>query len=204
MHKQRAWLQDLFGQNIFGGFVKKLILSLFAIVIAAGTMLAGDKNPVVGGQEMLPTRNIVENLSKSADHTTFIALLKTAGMEETLKGAGPYTVFAPINQAFVELPKDYMENLLKPENREDLKKMLSYHIIAGKWTTADIKAKLKAGDGPVEFTSLEGSKLTLADHSGMHLMVRDEDDDIGMFNVSDVMQSNGVVHVIDNVMQPKK
>lgn len=184
--------------------MRNAVLSLIAIVLASSSLLAGDKNPVVGGQEMLPTRNIVENLSKSADHTTFIAALKAVGMDEMLRGAGPYTVFAPINQAFAELPKGTMENLMKPENREELKKMMSYHIVAGKWTTADIKAKLKAGDGPVEFTSLEGSKLTLADHSGMHLMVRDEDDDIGMFNVSDVLQSNGVVHVIDNVMQPKK
>lgn len=184
--------------------MRKAVLSFIAIILVSGSLVAGDKNPVVGGQEMLPTRNIVENLSKSADHTTFISLLKTAGMDETLRGAGPYTVFAPINQAFVELPKGYLDNLMKPENREDLKKMLSYHIIAGKWTTAEIKAKLKSATGPVEFNALDGGKLTLADHSGMHLMVRDEDDDIGMFNVSDVMQSNGVVHVIDNVMQPKK
>jgi uncharacterized surface protein with fasciclin (FAS1) repeats len=183
--------------------MRKKALFLFIALITAVSLNAGSKNPIVGGQEMLPSLNVVENLAKSADHTTFVAALKAAGLDETLRGAGPYTVFAPINQAFAELPKGTMENLMKPENREQLKQMLSYHIVAGKFTTADIKNKIKEGNGPVELTSLQGSKLTLADHNGMHLMVRDEDDDIGMFNVSDVLQSNGVVHVIDNVMQPK-
>ncbi len=183
--------------------MKKALFLFFVLVVSAASLTAGGKNPVVGGQEMLPTRNVMENLANSADHTTFVAALKATGLDETLRAAGPFTVFAPINQAFAELPKGTMENLMKLENRDQLKQWLSYHIVAGKFTTTDIKAKMKEGKGKFEVTSMQGTKLTLSDHNGMHLMVRDDDDDMGMFNVSDVMQSNGVVHVIDNVMQPK-
>ena len=179
---------------------------LFVPVILITTVLfAADKNPVVGGQEMLPTNTILANLSKSADHTTFMSAIKAAGLEEELKAAGPITVFAPTNQAFADMPKGTMEKLMKPENKEQLKKMLLYNMASGKWTTDDLKKKIKESkDATAEIASLQGDKLTLKDHSGMHLMVQSEDDDIGMFNVSDVLCSNGVVHVIDNVMMLKQ
>lgn len=178
---------------------------IFAIVFALSLMtavFAGDKNPFVGGQEMLPTNNIMQNLSKSADHTTLVAAIKAAGLEETLNGAGPFTIFAPTNKAFSEQPDNYIGNLMKPENKEKLKKMVLYHVVAGKLTTAELRAKLKA-DPEAELTTLSGLKLHLGDHNGKHLMVKDDDDDMGMFEVSDVVASNGVVHVIDNVMTPK-
>lgn len=183
---------------------QKLSVLLF-MLISVGALLAAGKNPVVGGQEMLPTNTVLANLSKSADHTTFMSAIKAAGLEDQLRAAGPITVFAPTNQAFADMPKGTLENLMKPENKEQLKKLLLYNMASGKWTTADLKKKIKESkEGTAEISSLQGSKLTLKDHSGMHLMVQSEDDDIGMFNVSDVLCSNGVIHVIDNVMMLKQ
>ena len=180
-------------------------LLLVILLISAAGLLAADKNPVVGGQEMLPTNTVLANLSKSADHTTFLSAIKAAGLEDQLQAAGPITVFAPTNQAFADMPKGTLENLMKPENKEQLKKLLLYNMAPGKWTTADLKKKIKESkEGTAEISSLQGAKLTLKDHSGMHLMVQSEDDDIGMFNVSDVLCSNGVIHVIDNVMMLKQ
>jgi uncharacterized surface protein with fasciclin (FAS1) repeats len=182
--------------------MKKYLSVIPAILLMIGLAFAGDKNPVVGGQEMLPTNTILQNLSKSADHTTFVAAVKAAGLEQTLNGAGPFTVFAPTNKAFSEIPDNYIGNLMKPENKEQLKKMVLYHVVAGKLTTQELEAKLKA-DPEAELTTLSGLKLHLGDHNGKHLMVKDEDDDMGMFDVSDVAGSNGVIHVIDNIMTPK-
>lgn len=181
-------------------------ISLLGLLLLAVTAaLAADKNPVVGGKEMLPGNNILQNLSRSADHTTLVKAIKAAGLEETLQGAGPITIFAPTNKAFAELPEGLFEKLMKPENKEQLKKTLLYNMAAGKWTTADLRQKIKESkNGLAELTSLQGAKLKVADHSGMHLMVRSEDDDIGMFSVWDVASSNGLIHVVDNVMQLKE
>jgi uncharacterized surface protein with fasciclin (FAS1) repeats len=182
--------------------MNKLLSVVFAMLLLVAAGFAGDKNPVVGGQEMLPTNNILQNLAKSADHTTLVAAIKAAGLEEMLKGPGPFTIFAPTNKAFAEQPDNYIGNLMKPENKEQLKKMVLYHIVAGKLTTEELKAKLKA-DPQAEITTLSGLRLHLADHNGRHLMVKDDDDDMGMFEVSNAVGSNGVIHVIDNVMTPK-
>ena len=145
----------------------------------------------------------MQNLAKSADHTTLVAAIKAAGVEEMLKGPGPFTIFAPTNKAFTEQPDNYIGNLMKPENKEQLKKMVLYHVVAGKLTTEELKAKLKA-DPHAEITTLSGLRLHVGDHNGKHLMVKDDDDDMGMFEVSDAVGSNGVIHVIDNVMTPKQ
>jgi uncharacterized surface protein with fasciclin (FAS1) repeats len=179
----------------------KLIL-LCGLFMFATTLLSAQTKPAPAGQPA--TGDLVQTLISRGNHTTFVAALKSVGLDQVLAGPGPFTIFAPIDQAFAELPKGTMENLMKPENREQLKKMLSYHVVAGKWDTAELKKKIKEGDGQALITPLDGGKLHIADHSGMHLMVRDEDDDIGMFNKSDVPASNGVVHVIDNVMMPKQ
>lgn len=186
--------------------MKKNILPLFACIVLAVTALAaGGKNPVVGGQEMLPSSTIMQNLAKSADHTILVSLLKSSGLDKTLDGSGPFTVFAPINEAFTELPKGKLDELKKPENAEQLKKLLSYHIVQGKLGTAELKEKIKQGsEGMGDLMTLSGEKLHVADHNGMHLMIRSNDDDMGMFNVSDVFSSNGVIHVVDNVMSPKQ
>ena len=180
-------------------------ITCLALLLAFSTaMLAADKNPVVGGHEMLPTNTIMQNLSQSADHTTLVAAIKAAGLEETLQGAGPVTIFAPTNQAFAEMPEGLFDKLMKRENKEELKKTLLYNMLQGKWTTSDLKKKIRESkDGLGELTSLQGTKLHIADHNGMHLMIRSEDDDIGMFSVWDVTCSNGVFHVVDNVMQLK-
>ena len=182
--------------------MKKYLLVVPAILLMIGFAFAGDKNPVVGGQEMLPTNTIMQNLSKSADHTTFVAAIKAAGLEEKLNSAGPFTLFAPTNKAFSEQPEGFLSGLMKPENKEQLKKMVLYHVVAGKLTADDLKAKIKAQPQP-EITTLSGLKLHVGDHGGKHLMVSDEDDDMGMFEVSNVNSANGVIHVIDNVMTPK-
>ncbi len=184
--------------------MKRFLALIFAISLMTAAVFAGDKNPVVGGQEMLPTSNIMQNLSKSADHTTFVAAIKAAGLEKTLNGAGPFTIFAPTNKAFSEQPAEFMTTLMKPENKEQLKKMVLYHVVAGKLTSAELKEKIKAGkDRHGEVVTVSGLKLRVGDHSGTHLMVLDDDDDMGMFEASDVNSSNGVIHVIDNVMTPK-
>jgi uncharacterized surface protein with fasciclin (FAS1) repeats len=180
-----------------------IIASLLCLLTAAAS--ATEKNPVVGGKEMLPTSTLLQNLSKSSDHTTLVKAIKAAGLEETLQGPGPITIFAPTNQAFAEMPEGLLDKLMKPENKEQLKKTLLYNMLQGKWSTADLKKKIRESkDGLGELTSMEGSKLKIADHNGMHLMIRSEDDDIGMFSIWDVTCSNGIFHVVDNVMQLKE
>jgi uncharacterized surface protein with fasciclin (FAS1) repeats len=179
------------------------LLSLVLLAVAA--VLAAVKNPVVGGKEMLPTNNILQNLSLSADHTTLVKAIKAAGLEQKLEGAGPITVFAPTNQAFAEMPEGLFDKLMKPENKEQLKKMLLYNMLDGRWSTVVLKQKIEQSkNGSAELTSMEGAKLKIADHNGMHLMIRSEDDDIGMFSVWDIPSSNGLIHVVDNVMQLKE
>jgi uncharacterized surface protein with fasciclin (FAS1) repeats len=184
---------------------RNLMIVVLLLSLASGLARGAAKNPVVGGQEMLPANTLLENLSKSADHTTLIVAIKAAGLEETLAAPGPITVFAPTNKAFAEMPEGLLDRLMKPENKEELKKTLLYNMLQGQWSTADLKKKIKESkDGLGELTSIEGSKLKIADHNGMHLMIRSEDDDIGMFSVWDVACSNGIFHVVDNVMQLKE
>jgi len=186
--------------------VKRTSSLLFALLLlVAVTALAADKNPVIGGQEMLPTNNVLQNLSRSADHTTLVKAIKAAGLEQTLEGAGPITIFAPTNKAFSEMPEGLLDKLMKPENKEELKKVLLYNMLAGKWSTADLRKKIQESkNGSAEVTSMEGAKLKVADHNGMHLMIHSEDDDIGMFSIWDVPCSNGLIDVVDNVMQLKE
>src|SRR5277367_1281018 len=126
---------------------KKFAVLLAMVAIAVTSAVAGMKNPVVGGQEMYPTKNIIENAVNSADHTTLVAAVKAAGLVETLEGPGPFTVFAPTNEAFAKLPAGTVDTLLKPENKPMLTKILTYHVIAGRLSVADIKKMIKAGNG---------------------------------------------------------
>src|SRR5215510_5012342 len=122
---------------------------LLTIAVAATSIaaIAADKNPIVGGKEMFPTKNIIENAVNSADHTTLVAAVKAAGLVETLQSPGPFTVFAPVNQAFEKLPKGTVENLLKAENKEMLKKILTYHVVAGRLSASDLRKQIKSGHG---------------------------------------------------------
>ena len=180
---------------------KKLAVVLALIALTVTSALAGMKNPVVGGQEMYPTKNIIENAVNSADHTTLVAAVKAAGLVETLEGPGPFTVFAPTNEAFNKLPAGTVDTLLKPENKEMLTKVLTYHVVAGRWSASDLKKQIKAGNGTAELTTVEGGKLW-ASMPGNQIMLKDEKGSTAFVTIADVFQSNGVIHVIDSVLLP--
>jgi uncharacterized surface protein with fasciclin (FAS1) repeats len=167
------------------------------------TAMTADANaasPVmVGGAEMLPTKTIVENASQSADHTTLVAAVKAAGLVETLSGAGPFTVFAPTNAAFAKLPAGTVDGLLKPAAKADLAKVLTYHVVPGTMTAAQLSAAIKAGNGKAELTTVEGAKLT-ATVSGDTVTLTDAKGGTATVTQADVTQSNGVIHVIDAVL----
>jgi uncharacterized surface protein with fasciclin (FAS1) repeats len=175
------------------------------MTIALATMslaaMAADKNPIVGGKEMFPTKTIVENAVNSADHTTLVAAVKAAGLVETLQSPGPFTVFAPVNQAFDKLPKGAVENLLKPENKEMLKKVLTYHVVAGRLSAADLRKQIKSGNGSTMLKTLSGGSLT-AWIEGKNLVLQDEKGMLSMITIPNVFQSNGVIHVVDSVLLP--
>jgi len=160
------------------------------------------KNPMVGGAEMLATKNIVENALNSKDLTTLVTALKAAGLVETLKGKGPFTVFAPTNEAFAKLPAGIVDNLLKPESKTALSKILTYHVVAGKISATDLSDKIKAGKGTASFATVSGGTLT-AKFSGKGISVTDENGGTANVTIADVNQSNGVIHVIDTVAMPK-
>ena len=158
-------------------------------------------NPMVGGAAMLRSRDIVDNAVNSADHTTLVAAVKAAGLVETLKGKGPFTVFAPTNDAFAKLPAGTVEMLVKPENKEMLTKILTYHVLAGKFDSKAIAKKIKKGHGTATFTTVSGNKL-MASMSGSDLILRDEKGGTSRVTIGNVYQSNGVIHVVDSVLLP--
>jgi uncharacterized surface protein with fasciclin (FAS1) repeats len=159
------------------------------------------KDPMVGGAAMYPTKNIVENAVNSKDHTTLVAAVKAAGLVDTLQGAGPFTVFAPTNEAFDKLPAGTVDTLLKPENLAQLKKILTYHVVAGKLSAKDIAKQIKAGGGKATLTTVEGGTLT-AMMQGGKLVLTDEKGGTATVTIANVFQSNGVIHVIDTVLMP--
>jgi uncharacterized surface protein with fasciclin (FAS1) repeats len=179
---------------------KKLIV-LAVVALTMTSALAGMKNPTVGGQEMYPTKNIIENAVNSADHTTLVAAVKAAGLVETLEGPGPFTVFAPTNEAFNKLPAGTVDTLLKPENKDTLTKILTYHVVAGRLSASDLKKQIKAGNGTAQLTTVEGGKLW-ASLQGNQIMLKDEKGGTALVTIPNVFQSNGVIHVIDSVVQP--
>jgi uncharacterized surface protein with fasciclin (FAS1) repeats len=177
---------------------------LFALVcLVANTGFAQmEKTVEVGGAAMYPSKNIVENAVNSKDHTTLVAAVKAAGLVETLQGAGPFTVFAPTNAAFNMLPAGTVDNLLKPENKAMLTGILTYHVVAGKYTAADIKKLIKEGNGKAELPTVAGGKLWLM-MKGKKLIIKDEKGGMSMVTIKDVNQKNGVIHVVDHVLMPK-
>jgi uncharacterized surface protein with fasciclin (FAS1) repeats len=156
---------------------------------------------MVGGAAMYPTKNIVENAVNSKDHTTHVAAVKAAGLVETLESTGPFTVFAPTNEAFNKLPAGTVDNLVKPENKEALTKILTYHVVAGRVSSVDLWNKIKEGNGKAELTTVEGEKLwVMAD--GKKLYLQDEKGGKSWVTIADVNQSNGVIHVVNSVLMP--
>ena len=178
-----------------------LILAATAIFVATSA-IAGTNNPVVGGKEMYPTKNIIENAVNSADHTTLVAAVKAAGLVETLEGPGPFTVFAPTNEAFNKLPQGTVETLLQPQNRGVLTKVLTYHVVSGRLSAADLRKKIREGQGVAELTTVEGGKLWASSPDGQHIMLKDEKGTTALVTIPNVFQSNGVIHVIDTVVMP--
>lgn len=177
----------------------RLILGAAALTALASATFAA--NPDVGGAPMFEDKTIVENAVNSADHTTLVAAVKAAGLVEALSGPGPFTVFAPVNDAFAALPAGTVDTLLKPENKDMLTKVLTAHVVAGDLKLADLRAKV-GGDGYANLKTLSGDALSIR-FKGDTAMIYSESRNIGTITIGDVDQSNGVIHVIDTVMVPK-
>lgn len=157
---------------------------------------------MVGGAEMYPTKNIVENAMNSKDHTTLVAAVKAAGLVETLQGEGPFTVFAPTNNAFSALPEGTVESLLKPENKKKLQTILTYHVVAGDWSGSEIAKMIMENGGEAKLKTVSGGTLT-AKMDGAQLVLVDENGTKATVTIADVNQSNGVIHVVNAVLLPK-
>jgi len=166
-----------------------------------GNMAMKEHTKMVGGAAMYPSKNIVENAVNSKDHTTLVAAVKAAGLVPTLEGAGPFTVFAPTNEAFAALPKGTVETLLKPENKAQLTKILTYHVVPGTLTEAKLNAMIKEGHGKAELKTVEGGTLT-ATHSDGHYYITDAKGGRARITIGNVMQSNGVIQVVNKVLLP--
>ena len=158
---------------------------------------------MVGGAAMYPSKNIIENAVNSADHTTLVAAVKAAGLVETLSGPGPFTVFAPTNAAFDKLPKGTVDTLLKPENKPMLTNILTYHVVAGKMSAAEVVAAIQAGGGKATLKTVAGGSLTAAIVDGK-VILTDGKGGKSQITIVDAMQSNGVIHVVDTVLMPAK
>lgn len=169
--------------------------------VFAQEAMTAEHTVMVGGAAMYPTRNIVQNAANSKDHTTLVAAVKAAGLVDTLSGTGPFTVFAPTNEAFDALPKGTVETLVKPENKATLTKILTYHVVAGRYTGKDLMALVAKGGGKATLTSVQGEPLTVT-QSGDALTVTDAKGGVAHVTIGDVMQSNGVIHVVDKVLMP--
>jgi uncharacterized surface protein with fasciclin (FAS1) repeats len=179
----------------------------FALMIAAAFLVNAsfaqmEKTVEVGGAPMYPSKNIVENAINSKDHTTLVAAVKAAGLVETLESAGPFTVFAPTNEAFDKLPKGTVETLVKPENKQTLTGILTYHVVAGKLDSKTLAEKIKEGNGTAELTTVAGGKLYVM-MKGNKIVLKDEKGGLAQVTIKDVYQSNGVIHVINTVLMPK-
>ena len=177
-------------------------LKLATAILALTTGMAFAENPMVGGAAMYEDKNIVENAVNSKDHTTLVAAVQAAGLVETLSGKGPFTVFAPTNEAFAKLPAGTVETLLKPENKDQLTKILTCHVIAAKALSTDITSMAAADGGTHVVDTVGGCKLSLKADGGK-VTITDEAGGVANVTIADVIQSNGVIHVIDKVLLPK-
>ncbi len=178
-----------------------LAMGLMMSPAIATQTFAQEKTVTVGGAPMYPSKNIVENAVNSKDHTTLVAAVKAAGLVETLQSAGPFTVFAPVNKAFSDLPAGTVENLLKPENKGTLSAVLTYHVVAGRLGSKELMDKITAGGGKTMLKTVQGEELTFM-MKGKDLWVMDTKGGKAKVTIKDVFQSNGVIHVIDKVLMP--
>ncbi|WP_430387293.1 fasciclin domain-containing protein [Dyella sp. 20L07] len=173
--------------------------ALPALALADG--MDAPASVMVGGAAMYPTKNIIQNAVNSKDHTTLVAAVKAAGLVDTLSGPGPFTVFAPTNEAFAALPAGTVDTLLKPENKATLVKILTFHVVPGRLTAKDLAAKVNAGGGKAELKTVEGESLTVS-KDGDQWAITDAKGNTAHVTIGDVIQSNGVIHVIDKVLMP--
>jgi uncharacterized surface protein with fasciclin (FAS1) repeats len=178
------------------------ILALTAGAAAPVSAAMSEKTVNVGGAPMYPSKNIIQNAVNSKDHTTLVAAVKAAGLVDTLEGPGPFTVFAPTNEAFAKLPAGTVDTLLKPENKATLVKVLTYHVVPGRMTAVNLMKAVKDGEGEAKLKTVAGEWLIVKQAGPGKLSVTDAKGDVAMVTIPDVLQSNGVIHVIDTVLLP--
>ena len=188
-------------KHLFAVMIAMVFGFTMVTAFAQDSMGAMKKDPMVGGSPMYSNKNIVENAANSKDHTTLVAAVKAAGLVDTLSGPGPFTVFAPTNEAFNALPAGTVDTLLKPENQDKLKAILTYHVVSGSMDSKAIKKAIKDGKGKAELTTVQGGTLT-AMMKGGKLMLTDAKGGMATVTIADVYQSNGVIHVINAVLLP--
>jgi uncharacterized surface protein with fasciclin (FAS1) repeats len=187
----------------FALFASAAIVALAAAVTPAPVLAQmSEKTVTVGGAPMYPSKNIVQNAVNSKDHTTLVAAVKAAGLVDTLEGAGPFTVFAPTNAAFAKLPAGTVDTLLKPENKATLTKVLTYHVVPGRLTAVNLMKAVKDGEGEAHLKTVAGEDLTVKQAGPGKLTVTDAKGDVANVTIADVLQSNGVIHVVDTVLLP--
>jgi uncharacterized surface protein with fasciclin (FAS1) repeats len=180
---------------------KNCFLWSLALCAVAATIARAENTVTVGGEKMYPSKNIIENAVKSADHTTLVAAVKAAGLVETLQGKGPFTVFAPTNEAFAALPGGTVDGLLKPESKDTLVAVLTYHVVPGNFSAADIKKQADMNGGTATLKTVQGGSLKIMEKDGKW-WVQDAKGGLAAITIADVHQSNGVIHVIDHVLMP--
>ena len=179
-----------------------MLLIVAAMFTIGGTTAFSANTIIVGGEAMFPTKDIIDNAVNSKDHTTLVAAVQAAGLVETLKSPGPFTVFAPTNDAFENLPDGTVETLLKPENKDALVKVLTYHVVPGSLDFRAISGKIKQGGGQAEFKTVSGGTLTAWMNGPNNVVLKDENGNMANITTYDVIQSNGIIHVIDTVVLP--
>lgn len=182
---------------------KILSAAIFAAALSTGASAVSAQTVTVGGQAMYRTKDIVDNAVNSADHTTLVAAVKAAGLVQTLKGAGPFTVFAPVNDAFENLPDGTVATLLKPENKGTLGKVLTYHVVAGRLDGQSLEKMIKKGNGRAVLKTASGGTLVASMNGSRNIVITDESGGTARISTYDVYQSNGVIQVVDKVLLPK-
>lgn len=182
--------------------VNRLVGAVCAIALGVAAVSAS-ANVMVGGSAMFPSKNIVQNAVNSKDHTTLVAAVKAADLVDTLQSKGPFTVFAPVNAAFDTLPPGTVDNLLQPENKATLTRVLTYHVVPGHLTSADLDKLIRKGNGTATLTTASGGSLWLMKNGDRNITVKDETGAVADISIYDVLQSNGVIHSIDRVLMPK-
>jgi uncharacterized surface protein with fasciclin (FAS1) repeats len=182
--------------------IKSISVLMTSVVLLSTTSFAQNKSVMVGGAAMYPTKNIIENAVNSKDHTTLVAAVKAAGLVETLSGAGPFTVFAPTNEAFDKLPKGTVEMLLKPENKSALTSVLTYHVVPGRISSQALISMIKKNGGSYKAKTVQGGEIIFM-QKGKNIFLTDEKGGMSKVTIADVNQSNGVIHVINTVVMPK-